>query len=179
MDRCIGKLFFVSVMYLKRSVVYVRGDSRETIWAIRGRWFMGMKIPLIKMRGNFMRDESIIMFAGVSAGGAESSKPKKEKHRADATTLKRRRGVFAGKTPMTRPDAATTKVIVVPNNMEAIASPERMMAMLTGDVISLSKVLALVSHGAITGPTAVEVKKTVIDIMLASASPAAMFLPTA
>ena len=38
-----------------------------------------MKIPLINMSGNLIRTETIIVFAGESVGGVESSAPREEK----------------------------------------------------------------------------------------------------
>jgi len=49
-----------------------------------------------------------------------------------------------------------------PNRNEESTSPRKIVQMETGEDMSLSRVLALASHGTIAGPTDVAVKKAVI-----------------
>ena len=52
--------------------------------------------------------------------------------------------------------------IIIPKKKEAQISPIIIVEIDTGEETNLSRVLVLVSHGAISGTTAVEVKKRVI-----------------
>jgi len=56
----------------------------------------------------------------------------------------------------------------IPKISEAIMSPKTIVVVDTGHASSLSSVLTCPSHGAITGETEVEAKKTVIEINPAS-----------
>ena len=58
---------------------YVSGEIVASIFPHRGISFKGMKMPLINITGNLMSVEIIIIFAGVSTGGAESNAPREEK----------------------------------------------------------------------------------------------------
>jgi len=49
-----------------------------------------------------------------------------------------------------------------PNRNEESTSPRKIVQMESGEDMSLSRVLALASHGTIAGPTEVAVKKAVI-----------------
>jgi hypothetical protein len=55
-----------------------------------------------------------------------------------------------------------TKEITIPKTTDASMSPRRIVHTATGQDASRSRVLAWVSQGAITGATAVAVKKTAI-----------------
>jgi len=55
------------------------------------------------------------------------------------------------------------EVMSNPKYSEACISPKRTVVMDTGEEINLSKVLLLDSHGIMVGPTAVDVKKVVIE----------------
>jgi len=55
--------------YLARSVKYVKGEMEERIFPQVGNSPMGMKMPLMKTKGNLTIEEIIITPAGVSVGG--------------------------------------------------------------------------------------------------------------
>ena len=55
--------------YLERSVKYVNGEIKERVLPQAGNSLTGMKMPLMKTRGNLIIDEIIITPAGVSVGG--------------------------------------------------------------------------------------------------------------
>jgi hypothetical protein len=54
---------------LIRSVKYVKGEKEAIALAKNDIFSTGMKTPLIKTNGNFTRDESIKVVAGISVGG--------------------------------------------------------------------------------------------------------------
>ena len=55
--------------YFARSVKYVNGEIEDNVLPQAGKSSMGMKMPLMKTRGNLIIDEIIITPAGVSVGG--------------------------------------------------------------------------------------------------------------
>ena len=111
-----------------------------------------MNIPLIKIMGNLIKVDSIIIFDGLSVGGADMTSPRDEKQKA-ARIVPMIRFKFIIPTPsriaLTK---KIKKVIKMPNRREAITSPRMMAHKAMGAEINLSKVLILVSHGAIMGP---------------------------
>ena len=55
--------------YFARSTKYVRGEIKETDFPHNGSSFIGIKIPLMKIRVNLIREDCIIMVAGEFVGG--------------------------------------------------------------------------------------------------------------
>jgi hypothetical protein len=55
--------------HLTRSVKYVKGEKEAIALAKNDIFSIGIKMPLIKTKGNFTRDESIKVVAGISVGG--------------------------------------------------------------------------------------------------------------
>ncbi len=55
--------------YLARSTKYVSGEIKETDFPHKGISAMGIKIPLMKISVNLMREDCIIMVAGEFVGG--------------------------------------------------------------------------------------------------------------
>ncbi len=55
--------------FLARSVKYVNGEIEESVLPQAGNSSIGMKMPLMKTRGNLTIDEIIITPAGLSVGG--------------------------------------------------------------------------------------------------------------
>lgn len=138
---------------------------------------MGMKTPLIKIRGNLMRVESIITFAGISVGGEDNRTPMAEKQKVARRipTIKGKGwGIVTWRMNPIKRDITDT---ATPKRMEAIISPRRIPVREMGAAISLSKVFILVSQGAITGPTEVAEKKRVIPSRPGMRRLTGIFLP--
>ena len=55
--------------YFARSTKYVSGEIKETDFPHNGSSFIGIKIPLMKIRVNLIREDCIIMVAGEFVGG--------------------------------------------------------------------------------------------------------------
>lgn len=123
----------------------------------------GTKTPLINTRGNLIMVDSIIMVDVWSVAGADSNNPKNEKHTQPTVTP-------TSMSAMSKRVISTirrAKMIGVAQEMsekmvDDNASPKRMAQKGTGRVTSRSSVWPRVSVGMITGPTAVEAKKTTI-----------------
>ncbi len=123
---------------------------------------IGMNIPLIKIRGNLIKLDNIIIFDGLSVGGAEISTPNDEKQK-DAKIVP----IISFKPIILIPSKIiltkkTNDVIKRPNKKEAVISPRIIAHMAIGAETNLSKVIIRVSHGAITGPIDVAVTKSAI-----------------
>ncbi len=119
-------------------------------------------MPLTKMSGNLMSEESIITVAGVSEGGADRRAPREEKQKEDSMMLNSTIGRLAMETPTNKLIAVRMIDINKPKIAEASISPKIIVVTVTGAEANRSKVLIRVSHGAITGTTDVEVKKRVM-----------------
>jgi len=74
------------MQYLVTSVKYVRGEKDAIPLAQAGNPCTGIKTPLTKTKGNFIREESIMMVAGELAGGKEKIRAKEEKQKAARIT---------------------------------------------------------------------------------------------
>ena len=55
--------------YRAKSTKYVSGEIEEMALPQTGSSSIGMNTPLMKIRGNLIMDDSIIMVAGLSVGG--------------------------------------------------------------------------------------------------------------
>ncbi len=120
---------------------------------------MGMKIPLMNIKENLIRFDSIIISDGLSVGGADSSKPRDEKQKADRIVPMIKDKLIIFNPIRITPTNKIKLDIKRPNRTEAVTSPSIMAHKAIGAEISLSKVLMRVSHGAIIGDIAEEVKK--------------------
>ena len=127
---------------------------------------IGMKIPLIKINGNLIKVDSIIIFDGLSVGGAEISSPIDEKQKAAKIVPAIRLKLIISAPSRTMLTKKIKKVIKRPNEREAIISPRIIAHKAIGAETNLSKVLILVSHGAIIGPIDETVTKSVIPSRL-------------
>lgn len=115
----------------------------------------------MKIKGNLIKLDNIIMLEGLSVGGAEITNPNDEKQKAarNVPTTKLRLIIPApSRITLTK---RIKKVMKRPNKREAIMSPKMIAHKAIGDEISLSKVLIRVSQGAITGPIDETVTKSV------------------
>jgi hypothetical protein len=114
---------------------------------------IGTNTPLMKINGNFIKLDNIIMFDGLSVGELRSTDPKTKSKRLPERVIKR------------------------PNKREAIISPKMIAHKAIGAETNLSKVLILVSHGAITGPIDETVTKSTIPSKLGIRKLGENFLP--
>jgi len=113
---------------------------------------IGKNTPLIKIKGNLIILDNIIIFEGLSVAGADINKPKEEKQKAAIIVPIIRLKLKISKPSKTTPIIMITKVIKRPNKKEAIISPSIIAHRAIGAETNLSKVLILVSQGATTGP---------------------------
>ncbi len=127
-----------------------------------GIWLRGMNTPLMKTRGNFIREDSIIMLEGLSVGGADRTNPNAEKQKEASTVPATRLNVTNPFPNNAMPSKRTNAVIKSPNKKDANMSPKMIAHKGIGAETSLSKVFVLVSVGAIAGPMEVDVKKRAI-----------------
>ena len=127
-----------------------------------GIWLRGINIPLIKIKGNFIREDSIIMLEGLSVGGADKTNPNAEKQKEAKTVPITRLRVMNPVPNKAIPNKKTKAVIKSPNKNDANMSPKIIAHKDIGDETSLSNVFVLVSVGAIAGPIEVDVKKRAI-----------------
>jgi len=95
---------------------------------------------------------------------------------ARTTPNPRIKGLTIG-TPMHKPTMMGNTETRAPNRNEESTSPRKIVQMETGEDMSLSRVLALASHGTIAGPTEVAVKKAVIPSSPGMRASASMFRP--
>ncbi len=140
---------------------------------------MAIKIPLINTSGNLIKFDSIIIFDGLSVGGAESNKPRDEKQKADNSvpTIKDKLIMF---NPNKKIPINKIKLdMKIPKRKEAVISPKIIAHKEIGAETNLSKVLIRVSHGAIMGEMAEEVKKSPMASKPGIKKLVDIFLPTA
>jgi len=123
---------------------------------------IGTNTPLIKIKGNLTMLDIIIIFDGLSVGGAEITSPSDEKQKAASIVPTIKLKLIISIPSMTIPAKRIKKVIKRPNKSEAIISPKIMAHIVIGVETNLSKVLIRVSHGATTGPIDVTVTKSAI-----------------
>ena len=121
---------------------------------------MEIKIPLINIKGNLIKFDNIIIFDGLSVGGAEINKPRDEKQKADNKVPIIRDKFIIFKPNRIIPINKIKLDMKIPNRKEAVISPKIIAHKAIGAEISLSKVLIRVSQGAIIGEIAEEVKKS-------------------
>ncbi len=136
-----------------------------------------MNIPLIKIIGNLIKVDSIIIFDGLSVGGAEITSPKEEKQKAARIVPMIRLKLTISIPSKIMLAKKINKVIKRPNEKEAIISPKMIAHKAIGAETSLSNVLIRVSHGAIIGPMDETVTKSVIPNKLGSRNSRDSFLP--
>lgn len=123
---------------------------------------IGVNIPLMKIKGNLIKVDNIIIFDGLSVGGAEINSPKDEKQKAakSVPTIRLKLIIpIPSKMILTK---RIKKVMKRPNKREAVISPKMMAHTAIGAETSLSNVLIRVSQGAIIGPIEETVTKSVI-----------------
>jgi len=123
---------------------------------------MGIKIPLTNIKGNLIKFDSIIIFDGLSVGGADNNKPREEKQKADNNVPIIRDKLIIFNPNKTIPINKIKLDIKIPKREEAVMSPKIIAHNAIGAEINLSKVLIRVSQGAIIGEIAEEVKKSPI-----------------
>lgn len=128
-----------------------------------GRLLIGMKIPLTKIKGNFINVASIIMSAVVSVGTADIRTPIAEKQKLASINPNPRVIKLTGIIPKI-PATARIETVEIEKArvMEPIISPSNISVTLIGLDTNLSKVFVLVSQGAITGLIDVEVNQMAI-----------------
>jgi len=119
----------------------------------------------------------MFIFAGVSEGGVDMREPNAEKQKDARIIPGIKTKMYLMLTPINKPTIIGTTVIISPNKNEASISPSIMVEISTGDETSLSRVLVLVSQGAIRGTTAAAVKNRAIEIKPGSSSLVDIFLP--
>ena len=125
-------------------------------------WLIGTNIPLIKIKGNLIKLESIIMLEGLSVGGEEIKSPKDEKQKAASIVPKIKLKFIIPHPSKITLTKKMKKVIKSPNRKEATMSPSIIAQSAIGEETNLSKVFIRVSQGAITGPMEETVTKSAI-----------------
>ena len=108
----------------------------------------------------------IIVFAGVSVGGAESIRLKEENAKAATKTPSKTIKIFneTHNPKIIIPKINGTIEKIQPKAKELQTFPNNIVFIEMGHDINLSRVLILVSHGNTTGPIDVAVKNRVIAI---------------
>ena len=150
------------MQYLAISVKYVSGEREAITLAQDGNPPTGIKTPLINTKGNFTREESIIMVAGKLVAGKEKMSAMEEKQKAAKITPIPKMNGYCMFVPPISPIRMGTRDMTIPKMADASISPRRIVHTATGQEASLSSVLAWVSQGKTTGETAVAVKNTAI-----------------
>jgi hypothetical protein len=116
---------------------------------------------------NLSRRVKIIIFPGISVGGEESIKLKLENTKAATIIAK----IIINK-PITEKVSEKNNIASIsgmheninPNVNELIILPSKIAFKEIGQVITLSKVFLIVSHGKTNGPIEVDVRKSTIVI---------------
>jgi hypothetical protein len=121
-----------------------------------------MNIPLINITGNLTIEDSIIMVLGVLVGAAEKIRPRELKQKAASISPNIRIIGWETLIPIAKEITRGMREIATPKAKEARTSPRTIVGNVTGQDISLSRVLACVSQGATAGEIAVAVKKRII-----------------
>lgn len=156
----------------------VSGEHRAINLPHPGISSKGMKIPLMKTKGNLTMVETIMMLAVMSVGGVDRMAAMEEKQNEASKMPNIRVAGQKTLTPMSRPTVIGTMEMTTPKMKEANTSPTMMAVMDIGADTNLSKVLFLASQGAITGTTEVAVKKRVIPNKPGTRKSEGTFLPT-
>ncbi|KKS03547.1 MAG: hypothetical protein UU64_C0002G0110 [candidate division WWE3 bacterium GW2011_GWF2_41_45] len=137
------------------------GEKKETILKLPIS-VRGIKIPLIKINGNFIKVDNIIAFEGLSVGIEEISSPKEEKQKA-ANIVAKNIGILIINFPKNKELTKNIGIVIkMPYIKEESTSPKMIAHNFTGDEIILSKVFILVSQGIIPGVIDETVKKRLI-----------------
>ncbi len=144
-----------------------------------GIWLRGINTPLIKIKGNFIREDNIMILEGLSVGGADRTNPNAEKQKAANIVPSIRLKVMKPAPNNTTPNKITKDVIKSPNKKDANMSPRMIAHNDIGAETILSKVFVLVSVGAIAGPIEVDVKKRAIANKPGNKNPIDSSLPKA
>lgn len=119
------------------------------------------------------------MFDGLSVGGADNKSPRAEKQKAAKSVAIIRDKVMIFIPNKNTPISKIKADMKMPNRKEAVMSPNMIAHNAMGAETSLSNVLMRVSHGAIMGEMAEEVKKSPIDKRPGNRKLVDRFLPTA
>jgi len=140
---------------------YVSGDMIAI-----GSVEIGIKSGLINNRGNLISTVRIIVFAGVVVGGADNIRLKLAKDNAAIIIPTTKRIIFieSGKDKNKYPKIRGIDENIMPNKNELHKLPIKIVLIESGHVIKRSNVFRIVSHGNITGPMDVVVKKRTIVI---------------
>lgn len=140
----------------------MRGDIRDTGNIHLGKLFSGINTPLTKINGNFIILESRTTSAGISVGSAENNTPREEKPKDIKKIMAKANKILLGHIPNITPNIIGIIPKIIPKIVDAIISPNNIIVIVTGLESSISRVLCLVSHGAIIGVMEEEVKNKVI-----------------
>jgi hypothetical protein len=162
---------------LAKSVKYVRGENEEMATPHGGSSPIGMKTPLMKIKGNLITAVNIMIEDGVSVGGTDSRMLKAAKQK-EAKIMESPK--ISGPTMFT-PRNKQTMIMTVetrsPKRKDANTSPKNIAHVETGAEANLSSVLPLVSNGMTPGAIDVAAKKTAIPSNPGMRTSTGMFLP--
>ena len=128
---------------------------------------------------NLSRRVKIIMFPGISVGGADKIRLKLEKTKAARKIAVRiiSKFIFIWIEKNKIPKIRGIKVKINPNKNELNILPNNIVFMETGQVIKRSNVFRIVSQGKTNGPIDVAVKKRTIAISPEIKRGVGIFLP--
>ena len=101
-------------------------------------------MKIIKIKGNFIREDSIIILDGLSVGGADKTNPNAEKQKEANIVLNTRLKVINPIPNKAIPNKKTKAVIKSPNKKDANISPKMIAHKDIGAETILSKVFVLV-----------------------------------
>jgi len=162
---------------LAKSVKYVRGENEDTTTPHDGSSLIGMKTPLMKIKGNLITVANIMIEDGVSVGGTDSRMPKAAKQKEAKIMESPRINGLTMFTPRNKQTMIMTVEIRSPKRKDANTSPRNIAHVETGAEANLSRVLPLVSNGMTPGAIDVAVKKTAIPSNPGVRTSTGMFLP--
>jgi hypothetical protein len=148
---------------LTRSVKYVSGEIYDNILPHKGSSPIGMNMPLINTIGNFITVEIIFILAGGPEGGVDIKEPGDEKQKEASRIPGIKKYSDLIEIPLIIPTDTGITVIIIPNKKDARISPSIIADMRIGEETSLSRVLVLVSHGAMSGTMTADVKKGLLQ----------------
>jgi len=141
----------------------VRGEIGAIAFPQTGILSIGINTPLMNIRGNRTRFESIIIFDGLSVGGDEIRLPRAEKQKADKTmSMAKMNGLAILAPNAIVPINSGTMEMIAPYRNPAKISPKMMEEMEAGVEIRRSSVCIRVSQGATMGLAEDAVKKSVM-----------------
>ena len=138
----------------------------------------GINTPLTNMSGSLTIFASNIIFEGRLVGNVESRLPKAEKQTADKIISRLKVAKLAIPAPKKKtPTVNRIEEITMPYKNPAKMSPEIMAETEAGVETSRSRVLFIVSQGAITGVAEEAIKKSVMPSRPGKRVGGDMFLP--